>query len=42
MLKIAFLISAYTGPKRLGNMVGALAADTHWLFGGLSFCHINN
>lgn len=31
-MKIAFLISAYTDPKQLGNMIGALAAGNHWFF----------
>jgi len=31
-MKIAFLISAYTDPRQLGNMVEALQDDNHWFF----------
>lgn len=31
-MKIAFLISAYTDPKQLGNMIEALEDDNHWFF----------
>lgn len=31
-MKIAFLISAYTDPRQLGNMVRALQDDNHWFF----------
>jgi len=31
-MTIAFLISAYTDPLQLGNMVDALQDDNHWFF----------
>lgn len=31
-MKIAFLISAYTDPRQLGNMIRALENDNHWFF----------
>lgn len=38
-MKVAFLISAYTDPKQLGNMVEALDGDGHWLY--RFFVHID-
>lgn len=31
-MKIAFLISAYTDPHQLGNMIKALESQNHWFF----------
>lgn len=31
-MKLAFLISAYTDAKQLGNMIEALESDEHWFF----------